>query len=404
MSSLPGSKRALTALCVSALLFAASFVSVSFQPPARAHGPSMHGPLARRAYQVGRPVSYKNLTLFPVHGRVAPPPTGDYITLDEGLRAGTVVITERGGNTRQVARRPRPRPSASARQRAQVSNQVRVSNNVGGASESATVNELALINKSGKKLMLLAGEVIVGGQQDRIVEEDLVVPAISVPVSLSVFCVEHGRWSQRTQTASHNETAGPVVAAAPNVSAAPPENFSSLGAISHPKLRAAAQDKKEQGEVWREVGENNTKLGTSNSTDTYQMVYASEKVRATMDDYVAALQREVTGADVVGVVVARGGELFWVDQFASPTLFQRYWPKLLKSYVVEAMSGPEAAWQPTVAEAQRYLDESAGGVKATVKEGVYQLLKLEHARYAVFELWDISLVSRVRLHYNKMQR
>lgn len=392
MSSLPGSKRALTATCVAALLFAATFAPVPFQTSARAHGPSLDGPVpVRRSFQVGRPVSFKNLTIFPVHGRVAPPPTGDYITLDEGLRAGTVVISERGGGGRQVARRRANRTPAAR--------QVQVSNNAGGVSESASVNELALVNKSGKKLLLLAGEVVVGGRQDRIVEEDLVVPAISVPVSLSVFCVEHGRWSHRTERASVEPSAE-----APAPVAAAPENFSSLGAISHPKLRAAAQDKKEQGEVWREVDENNAKLGTDSSTDTYQMVYASKQVRATMEDYVSALQREVTAADVVGVVVARGGELFWVDQFASPTLFQRYWPKLLKSYVVEALSGPDAERQPSVAEAQRYLDERAGDAKSTVRAGVYELVKLENPRYAVFELWDSSLARRVRLHYNKMQR
>ncbi|HEX5708260.1 MAG TPA: DUF6569 family protein [Pyrinomonadaceae bacterium] len=398
MSSRPGSIRALATLSASALLFAAALILPFANAPARAHGPSIHGPRpVRRQYQVGRPVAYKNLTLYPIHGRVAPPATNDYITLDEGLRAGTVVITERGGEG-QMARR-QPRQTTRARQQ----QQVQVSNNVAGGG-GASVNELALVNKSGKKLLLLAGEVIVGGKQDRIVEEDLVVPAISVPVSLSVFCVEHGRWSSRNERVSASEGTEMGAPAPGVVAAAPAENFSSLGAISHPKLRAAAQDKKEQGEVWSEVSKNNASLGTSNSTDTYQMVYSSEKVRATMDDYVSALQREVTGADVVGVVVARGGELIWVDQFASPTLFQRYWPKLLKSYVVEALSGPAVERQPTIAEAQRYLDERSGDAKATAKAGVYELTKLENARYAVFELWDISLVKRVRLHFNKMQR
>ncbi|HYN83976.1 MAG TPA: DUF6569 family protein, partial [Pyrinomonadaceae bacterium] len=346
----------------------------------------------------------------------------------------TVVITERGGERRMVRRRGGRRGARRVQVRSEESG-------------DDSVNELALINRSGKKLLLLGGEVIVGGKQDRIVEEDLIVPAVSVPVSLSVFCVEHGRWSHRSERAvgaggvggggggGVGVGSGPVqaasetveVVASPSVveanvsasqstsnemsvsgsrsaSASRPETFSSLGAISHPKLRAAAQDKKEQGEVWKEVSANNVRLNTTNTTDTYQQVYESEEVRATMDDYVAALQGELAGADVVGVVVARGGELIWVDQFASPSLFRRYWPKLLKSYVVEAISGPTEERKPGVEEAQRYLDERSGDAKATVKPGVYELTKLENPRYAVFDLWDISKAARVRLHYNKMQR
>ena len=82
--------------------------------------------------------------------------------------------------------------------------------------DNASVNELSLINRSGKKLMLLAGEVIVGGKQDRIVQDDLIVPPVSVPVSLSVFCVEHGRWSQRASEGGGgggaSAAAAPVIA------------------------------------------------------------------------------------------------------------------------------------------------------------------------------------------------
>src|SRR5205085_5850090 len=111
-----------------------------------------------------------------------------------------------------------------------------------------------------------------------------------------------GRWTPRTVGyGSGGGGAGrPVAAAAPDDG-----KFSSLGAVAHPKLRAAAQDKKEQSEVWNEVSANNSKLGTANSTDTYQEVYANKRVGAEMDDYLKALEREVLQPGVIGVVVAR---------------------------------------------------------------------------------------------------
>lgn len=384
MTLIPGSRTLAAALCACALLLSALALSAGPQV-ARARGNRYEG------LQVLTPVSYKNLTIFPVRGRDLPG-SDAYITLDEGTKAGTVVITERGGGQAARTNPPHSR-TANARQQ-----------NV-AYSSGASVNELALVNRSGKKLMLLAGEVVVGGKQDRIVQEDRLIPPVSIPVSLSVFCVEHGRWTPRT--AGYNSGGGGGAgrsAAAPMEAPAPDDGkFSSLGAVAHPKLRAAAQDKKAQSEVWKEVGENNSKLGTANSTDTYQEVYASKRVGAQMDDYLKALEREVLQPGVVGVVVARNGKPVWADVFASQRLFASYWPKLLKSYVVDALGDNTSDARPGVAQAAQYL-EYDGTLSTTTQEGVYQLLKYEQSAYAVFDLRDISLAAPLRVHWNKMDR
>ncbi|HEX8283710.1 MAG TPA: DUF6569 family protein, partial [Pyrinomonadaceae bacterium] len=366
MIHFPGSRTISAALCACALLAAATALPAA-PGVARAKGQAGGG----GGWRVLAPVSYKNLTIFPVAGEDLPG-SADYITLDEGTRAGSVVITEKGAGSPAAHARPHPRvPQSAARQQ-----------NVVYSGGGASVNELSLVNRSGKKLVLLAGEVIVGGKQDRIVQEDRVIPPVSVPVALSVFCVEHGRWS--AQRAGYNAGGG---AAAPDNG---PAKFSSLGAVAHPKLRAAAQDKKAQGEVWKEVSDNNAKLGTSNGTDTYQEVYASKRVGAQMDDYLRALEREVLQPGVVGVVVARNGKAVWADVFAGPRLFASYWPKLLKSYVVDALGDDRSDARPSVADASRYLREREGTVSTTTQEGVYQLLKTEQPSFAIFDLRDIS--------------
>lgn len=383
MTLIPGSRTLAATLCACALLLTALMLPAGPQQVARAKGHGGGGlelrPLA--------PVSYKNLTIFPVMGRDLQGSEA-YITLDEGTKAGTVIITERGGG--QPAQAPLRHPRSASAQR----------QNVAYSGGGASVNELALVNRSGKKLMLLAGEVIVGGKQDRIVQEDRLIPPISIPVALNVFCVEHGRWSARN--AGYNSGGGS--ARAP-VAAAPDDGkFSSLGAVAHPKLRAAAQDKKVQGEVWKEVSANNVKLGTANSTDTYQEVYASKRVGAQMEDYVRALEREVLRPGVVGVVVARNGQVVWADVFASQRLFASYWPKLLKSYVVDALGDNTSDARPSTADALRYLNTHDGTVSATTQEGIYQLRKTEHPKYAIFDLRDISLATPLRVHWNKMNR
>ena len=391
MNHSKGSRTFASALCALAILMVA-LTAPSATTPARAKGNRRGG-----EWTVLAPVSYKNLTIFPVRGSDIAG-SDAYITLDEGTKAGTVSITEKG--TQSARQGAIVHPNAANRSAAR---QQSVSYNSG-----ASVNELALVNRSGKKLILLAGEVVVGGQQDRIVQEDRVIPPVSVPVALSVFCVEHGRWTPRAANYSGNGGSGSARAVASPYPAAPddgsPSKFSSLGAVAHPKLRGAAQDKKAQGEVWKEVSENNARLGTANTTDTYQEVYASKKVVAQVDDYVRALEREVLQPGVVGVVVARNGKPVWADVFASQRLFASYWPKLLKSYVVDAIGEYKSDARPTVEQASAYLSAREGVVSATTQAGVYQLVKTEQAAYAVFELRDISLASPLRIHFNKMDR
>jgi len=386
MTLIPGSRTFAAALCACALLLAALALPAGPQQVARAKG-NRHD----QELQALAPVSYKNLTIFPVMGRDMEGSEA-YITLDEGTKAGTVVITERGGGQSAGIARPRPQPANRQPQRQQV-------NYSGGG---ASVNELALVNRSGKKLLLLAGEVVVGGKQDRIVQEDRLIPPVSIPVALNVFCVEHGRWTPRN--AGYNTGGGSGRSAAAPVEAPDATKFSSLGAVAHPKLRAAAQDKKVQGEVWKEVSENNAKLGTANGTDTYQEVYASKRVGAQMGDYLRALEHEVLRPGVVGVVVARNGQAVWADVFASQRLFASYWPKLLKSYVVDALGDNTSDARPSAADASRYLRDREGTVSTTTQEGVYQLVKTEQASFAIFDLRDISLATPLRIHWNKMNR
>jgi hypothetical protein len=389
MKQFRGSRSLAAALCALALIAAALIPSATTRP-ARAKGNRRGG-----EWTVLAPVSYKNLTIFPV--RAADLAGSEaYITLDEGTKTGSVVITEKG--TQSASGRivhPNAANISAANQSAARQQSV-------SYSSGASVNELALVNRSGKKLLLLAGEVVVGGKQDRIVQEDRVIPPVSVPVALNVFCVEHGRWTPRNTNYQSGGSAGaPVTADAPDGG---PAKFSSLGAVAHPKLRGAAQDKKAQGEVWKEVSENNARLGTANSTDTYQEVYASKKIVAQVDDYVRTLEREVLQPGVVGVVVARNGRAVWADVFASQRLFASYWPKLLKSYVVDAIGDYKDDKRPSIDEADSYLRQREGTVTTTTQEGVYQLVKTEQAAYAVFELRDISLAAPLRIHFNKMDR
>jgi hypothetical protein len=122
-------------------------------------------------YRVLPPIRQGNLTVFPVVVSSSRD-TRDFLTLDEGLRSGEVVVTESGSVRPLIRRGDRGTP----------------------VHEGAQVNQLVLVNNSKRPLLLLAGEIVTGGKQDRVIGKDRIVPAESEPVDLSVFCVEPGRW------------------------------------------------------------------------------------------------------------------------------------------------------------------------------------------------------------------
>src|SRR5688572_15896895 len=57
----------------------------------------------------------------------------------------------------------------------------------------ATVPTLQLINQSALPVLVIDGEEVVGGKQNRVVNTSLLVPPKSI-FDLPVSCVEHGRW------------------------------------------------------------------------------------------------------------------------------------------------------------------------------------------------------------------
>src|SRR6267378_3848945 len=177
-------------------------------------------------YSLLDPIRSGNLTVFPVVANKSFD-TGQFLTLDEGIRSGEVVVTEAGQAQGLIRRRPGTH---------WMPYQVR----------DAEVSQLVLANNSKRPLLLLAGEIVTGGKQDRVIGKDRIVPAESDPVDLSVFCVEPGRW---VATSEHFGSSGAMYGGAGIGSGTVPAPTM----MAQPSVRAKAMADKNQGEVWAEV-------------------------------------------------------------------------------------------------------------------------------------------------------
>jgi len=336
----------------------------------------------RNSWRVLEPMTRRNLTIYPVVSTLGADTSG-FITLDEGVASGQVRILERGQLQSSMVR---PRDDRRWPRVGQVLDR-----------EGASVNELVLVNDSAKPLLLLAGEVISGGKQNRIIGADVIVPPKSEPLPLAVFCVEHGRWS------------------------AGGGGFGSAAAIAHPEIRKEAQATKSQQGVWNSVARAAITMSVESSTQDYATVLETAKAqvddaaRAFQADYERELREQMGGRGAVGVIVAINGELVWSDVFPTADLFHRYWPKLLRSYILEAEnrgSGDEPPWGrklthvPGVKHAEAFLLEDRGKVSIKMEPGAYRRTEIAGNNFQVVALEAIehSGESGLMLHYNKMTR
>ncbi|MBI1941597.1 MAG: hypothetical protein HYS33_08840 [Acidobacteria bacterium] len=340
--------------------------------------------LFRESWRVLKPITRGSLSIFPVASALKVDTSG-FLTLDDGLASGAVRIMERGQIEPAMMRRRTPRWPGP----------IPVEPRRGGAS----VNELVLVNDSPRPLILLAGEVVSGGKQNRVIGADLVVPPKSDPLPLTVFCVEHGRWS------------------------AGGGGFGSAKLMAHPEIRKQAQIHKSQQGVWDSVARSAVAAEAAATSSDYADVMNSPRARrdwgeiaaSIESDYERELREQLRGQDAVGVVVAIDGEMVWSDVFSSADLFRKYWPKLLRSYVVEAQGrgdrGTTPPWRekqgvPSPEEARKFLLQDQGHVTIKTEPGAYRRTEISAREYQIVALEALgkSEDSGLLVHYNKMAR
>jgi hypothetical protein len=225
--------------------------------------------------------------------------------------------------------------------------------------ETKKVNELAVENVSNEEIFIQSGDIVKGGQQDRVITNDFVLPSRSGRIAVAVFCVEQGRWTQRG-----NESAATF--------------NSSTEMVATKPLKIAVGVKKDQSEVWRNVAEAQANLALSTaqtvtvsaSTSSLPLTLRSSPVEHAVKGYTKALERMTEGKrNAVGYVAVVNGALNSADVYSSPELFVAMWPKLLTSSSVEAVRlKVERPYAPVpAAKVEEFLREAERGEEAKIE-------------------------------------
>ena len=295
-------------------------------------------------YRVTGPVVHENLAIYLVHGKSAAAAVP--LTLDEALAKGAVKVHETGN-----------------------------------------VSELQIENLGADEVFVQAGDIVKGGQQDRVLTVSLILPPASGRLPIASFCVEQGRWSARgkedvktfaTASASVPSREAKIAIRAPAVPAeARPAGVNPTALIAPDGARTlhygARDSQSRQQQVWAKVRKVQDGLSSNlgapvqaaASQSSLQLSLENETLKDAQDAYLKALLKEGEKSDdVVGYVFAIDGKLNSAEVYPSNGLFRKMWPKLLKASVTEAIgqkSSGAADPVPTSDAALAFLADAAKG-------------------------------------------
>jgi hypothetical protein len=293
-------------------------------------------------YRLSGPYTHKNLTIFLVHGKELMPGKR-FLTLQEALAQKKVVVYE-----------------------------------------TKDVNELAIRNLSNQDVYVQSGDVVRGGDQDRMISVDFIVPPRSRRMPIAAFCVESDRWNKRGNESNATFS-------------------SSSNNIATKDLKLAAKRSNSQSEVWENVKVAQAKISSNLSVtvldesapSSYEMAVSNSVVVNTGNEYIKALEGIVRNkADVIGYVFAINGHVNSADIYASRPLFLKLWPKLLRSSAVEAiaeLNAPQAPAPATNETVQTFLGDSeraAANAKDVTRR--VKLVTREDEKNIFFETQDRS--------------
>jgi hypothetical protein len=237
-------------------------------------------PIAREldALQLGPARTSGSLTLFSLSKNApkAPP----YLLLDEALAKEIVSVTE--------------------------------------VSAAGSVPELRIENRADAPILVVDGEALIGAKQNRICNITVLIPAQTV-MNIPVSCVERGRWAYRQKDFSASDHVlynSSRARKAQDVTAS---------------LRTSGAARANQGEIWRDISLKAERMAAASPSEAMSALFA----RA--DDRFNAVERALLPhPGEVGAIVATGPMILGVETFDAPSSWERFAPKVLRSYALDA--------------------------------------------------------------------
>jgi hypothetical protein len=213
---------------------------------------------------------------------------------------------------------------------------------VAEVSSGGSVPELKVTNKAEIPVLLLDGEELAGAKQNRVLNTTILVKEKS-DVFIPVSCTEQRRWSYVSSTFRDSDTV-----------MSPKLRVEKARTVAE-SLSSTGQYRSDQGTVWQEIDKMAAKAETVSQTKAMRDIYQAKM--SELDDYLKAFTLVPAQK---GLLVFIGGELVGFDFVSREKAFETLFPKLIKSYAMEAILGKkEASGKPEKARAEEFMKAAA---------------------------------------------
>ena len=256
--------------------------------------------------RIGTPVSFQALTLIPVYAS-RPTQAVAYETFATALAGKRAVVTEVG---------------------------------------SGSVPELGVKQSGTLPVLLLDGDQLIGGRQNRVLNTTLLVP-VGVDFVVPVSCVEQGRWHETRVDFGSGEIVPPSL------------RHSKQSTVSD-SYRRGMRARANQRDVWQSVSD--TLHRTASYSATSDLYEAYQSMGSRIEETRVRLGAAPT--DAVGVVAIIDGQARAADLFDTPETLAEFWPRLVRSYALEAVNAGPTDDSIALAAAQGLLEAGVHASRA----------------------------------------
>ncbi len=193
---------------------------------------------------------------------------------------------------------------------------------------AGSVPEIKFENDAELPVLLLDGEELIGANQDRTLNLTILAPPKRTTI-IPVSCVEPGRWRMTTP---EFRLAGDVMHS---------RGRAARCAQVTASMRASGTHGSDQVKVWDELASKASRLGVDSPTGAMAVMY--ERHALLIEEYVRAF---AWTEGQTGVLCAIGCHPLALDLFDHSVTMRRLFPKLVRSYALDALDAGRCAKVP----------------------------------------------------------
>ena len=205
-------------------------------------------------------------------------------------------------------------------------------------SPAGQVPFLLLKNTGDQPIIVLDGEEVVGGKQNRIINTTLVIMA-GTSVKIPVSCIQAGRWQHQR---AYFDSTGSVFRA---------RSRAVQKATVSASVRENGGFRSDQSAVWDEVSTSLHELGVHSDTSDFRE--GRESVEHKLEEYVEVIR---PAENQIGAIFINAQGILGLEILGTPPLFSQVCDKVIRSFAFEVLGAADLNGA-SIEEATRWWDK-----------------------------------------------